>query len=80
MQDVPIKQIAVTLVTGFGLFLLLCLIGVALKWAIQTALEKKFQKPFWPDFISEAFTVVIMIVFSIYTAPYMGFGPNPLLK
>ncbi len=80
MQNAPIKEILVTLIPGFVLFVILCLAGVGLKWGVQTLLEKRFQKPFWPELISDAVAVAAMIVFSIYSAPYMGLGPNPLLK
>lgn len=63
---------------GMILFLILCGMGILLKWGIQVWLEKRCQGRFWPEVISDTVAICFMIYFSIITTPYMGQGKLPL--
>ena len=73
------ENILMNLLTGSLLFVLTIAIGIGAKLSFVNILEKTSLEDRWIFIISNLFTMLILIVLSIYTAPYMGWGINPFL-
>jgi polyisoprenoid-binding protein YceI len=69
-----------TILTGFPLFLLTIATGIGVQIGLVRILEKFKINDRYTYVISSTITMIIIIILSIFTAPYMGWGTNPLLK
>lgn len=73
-------NIAVTLVSGFIVFIILIILGIFGQKKLLDYLETKNFSATTNFVIASGLVMIILIIVSIYIAPFMGHGINPLTK
>lgn len=74
------KNVAITLISGFVIFLALIVLGIYSQKKLLEYLETKNFGDTVNYIISSGVIMIILIIVSIFVAPYMGHGINPLTK
>lgn len=74
------KNVVVTLVSGFVIFLSFIVLGILGQKKLSEYLEKKNFSDTSNYIISSGVIMIILIIVSIFVAPFMGHGINPLTK
>lgn len=72
------KNIFITLISGFIIFIFIILFGIYGQKYLVDFFEKKNVNDSWTFIISSAIIMIAIIIISIYVAPLMGFGINPI--
>ncbi|EQC49203.1 YceI-like domain protein [Bacteriovorax sp. BSW11_IV] len=78
--DTTTTEIVLNVVVGFIIFSLCIAGGILLQSKISRFFEKRGASDTFCYLSSSTIVMVILIIVSVYTAPYMGHGENPLLK
>ncbi len=73
-----LKTIIITFISGFTLFLGLIAISYYGQKHISHFLENKGFEDRTVFVITNTIIMILITILAIYTAPFMGFGPNPL--
>lgn len=78
--DTTTTEIVLNIIVGFIIFSLCIAGGILLQSKISRFFEKKGASDTFCYLSSSTIVMVILIIVSVYTAPFMGHGENPLLK
>ncbi|EQC43863.1 YceI family protein [Bacteriovorax sp. Seq25_V] len=73
-------NVALTLITGFIVFLALIVFGIFSQRKISTYMEEKGYSETITYIVASGFVMIVLIIVSFFTAPLMGWGENPFLK
>jgi hypothetical protein len=65
---------------GFFLFCLICLLCFLVYYQLDILLKKTSLDPMVQDVLVYLVTFSLAFVLAIFTAPFMGYGENPLEK